>query len=188
MNKKLNKKQNKRTKPPQLRIARSIITLILGVIFLSVVAVFASKGGNSILSFLRPDVKITLSGTVNRGDANIHVDKAGSVKRGEIIDWKINSKNDGEAKASGFKAVGQIPPGTEFVAGSAKGDGLPDVEYSIDGGKNFSKKPMVSTKQADGTEKLVAAPVSTYTQVRFGWEQPLDSDKELNAFYSVRVK
>ncbi len=188
MNKKLNRNQNKRTTKPEIRIARSVITLILGVVFLSGVAVFASKGGSSILSFLRPDVKINLSGTVNRDDSMIAVDKAGLVKPGEVINWKINSKNDGEAKASGFKTVGQIPPGTEFVAGSAKGEGSPDVEYSIDGGKNFSKKPMVSEKQADGSEKLVAAPVSMYTQVRFGWDQPLDSDKELNAFYSVRVK
>ncbi|MEZ5344747.1 MAG: hypothetical protein R2681_04235 [Pyrinomonadaceae bacterium] len=188
MNKKLNRKQNKRTKQPEIRIARSVITLILGVVFLSGAAVFASKGKDTILSFLRPDVKISLSGSVSRDDVKISVDKAGTVKTGEVINWTICSKNAGEAKASGFKTVGQIPPGTEYVAGSAKGDEAPDVEFSIDGGKSFSKKPTVTEKQADGSEKQVAAPVSMYTQVRFGWEKPLDSDHELNAFYSVRVK
>ncbi|MCB1024993.1 MAG: hypothetical protein KDB79_11410, partial [Acidobacteria bacterium] len=169
MNKKLNRKQNKRGTGTGLRSARFIVAFVLGVVFLSGVAVFASKGGSGILSYLRPEVKVSLSGEVGRDEGMVSLDKAGSVKPGELIKWKIRSENTSDSEAKGYKAIGNIPPGTEFVAGSANGDGLPALKYSIDGGQNFSEKPMIKRKNAEGKDELVAAPASMYTQVRFEW-------------------
>ena len=188
MNKKTKRKQNNGEKKPQFKFVRSSFTLIVGLIFLSGVAVFASKGGESLLSYLRPSVKVNLSGTVSRDTGKVELSKAGAVKPGEVLEWKIVSENDGDAKASAYKAVGQIPAGTKFVAGSANAKGSAVVKYSIDGGQSFSEKPMIKAKQADGSEKLVTAPASMYTQVRFEWKKPLDSGEKLNAFYSTRVE
>lgn len=188
MNKKMKREQNKSAKKPQFKYVRSFFTLVVGLIFLSGVAVFASKGGESLLSYLRPSVKVNLSGTVSRDNGKVELSKAGAVKPGEVLEWKIASENDGEGKASGYKAVGQIPAGTKFVAGSANADESANVKYSIDGGQNFSEKPMFKAKQADGSEKLVAAPASMYTQIRFEWKDSLDSGEKLNAFYSTRVE
>ncbi len=188
MNKKTMREQSKAEKQPQTRFARSFFTFALAAIFLSGVAVFASKGGESLLSYLRPSVKVNLSGSVNRDNGKVALDKAGAVNPGEILEWNIVSENQGDANANGYKAIGQVPAGTEFVAGSAHAKGSPVVKYSIDAGQTFSEKPLIKEKQDDGSEKLVPAPASMYTQVRFEWKQSLDPGQKLNAFYSVRVK
>ena len=54
------------------------------------------------------------------------------------MDWTITSVNEGNAPASEYKAVGKVPAGTQFVAGSAKADGAVVFTYSIDNGKSFS--------------------------------------------------
>ncbi len=188
MNKRKKAKQNAANKNTQIQLARPMIALVLGLILLSGAAVFASKGGKKLLSYLRPTVKVTLSGTVSRASGKVNLTKAGVVKSGEILSWKIVSENNSEAAAKNYKAVGQIPVGTAFIAGSANAEGSFIVKYSINRGKSFSKKPMIKQKQANGSNKVVPAPASMYTQVQFVWNNSLDSGKKLNATYKVRVK
>ncbi len=188
MNNKQTRRKSKAKMGVQIRFARSIVALVMGVAFLSGVAVFASKGGGNLFSFSRPSVIVNLSGVVNRENGKVDLAKAGAVKPGEILEWNIVSENDGDGKANGYKTVGQIPSGTEFVAGSANAKGLSVVKFSIDAGQNFSEQPMIKEKQSDGSEKLVPAPAKMYTQVRFEWKESLDPGQKLNAFYSVRVK
>ena len=134
-----------------------------------------------------PAVKVMLSGVVERDDTKVPVEKAALVKSGEILDWTITSVNEGNAPASDYKAVGKIPAGTQFVAGSAKADGSVAVTFSIDNGKSFSATPMVNERQADGSIKKVPAPVSMYQQVRYEWSAPLNEGEKLNASYKVRL-
>ena len=136
---------------------------------------------------LRPDVKVQLSGSVKRDSANVPLEKSTVVNPGEILDWNMTSENDGNAPALNYKAVGHIPRGTEFVANSAKAEGATAV-YSIDGGKSYSAQPMIEEKQADGSMKRVAAPLSMYTDVRYEWSDPLAQGGKLSASYQVRVK
>lgn len=136
----------------------------------------------------RPLVKIVLTGVVERDSKKIPVDTAGQVKPGEVVSFTINSTNEGAAPARDYRAIGQIPRGSTFVAGSALGDPSTQVSYSIDGGKQFSSEPMIDEKQPDGTIKKIAAPVSMYTQVRFEWADPLAPGGKLTTSYQVSVK
>jgi uncharacterized repeat protein (TIGR01451 family) len=137
----------------------------------------------------RPDVKVLLSGAIERaGGELIPVEKASTVNPGEILHWTITSTNDGDAPAREYRALGQIPQGTMLIAGSATADGTATVVYSIDNGKTFSATPTVEEKQADGSVKQVPAPLSMYTQVRYEWTDPLAAASKLNASYKVRVK
>lgn len=136
----------------------------------------------------RPLVKLFLSGVIERDSENIPVEKAGSVRPGEVVSFTMNSVNEGSAPARDYRAIGQIPRGATFVAGSALGDRHTQVSYSIDDGQQFSSNPMIDEKQADGTIKKIAAPVSMYTQVRFEWVDPLAAGGKLVASYQVRVK
>ena len=136
----------------------------------------------------RPEVKVILSGSVLREEKRLPLEKAESVNPGEILDWTITSANDGNAPANDYKTVGQIPKGTVLVAGSTTADGTASVVYSIDNGKSFSAQPTIEEKQADGTVKIVPAPVSMYTQLRYEWSDPLASGGKLQASYKVRVK
>lgn len=135
----------------------------------------------------QPEVKMLLAGVVERESALVALDKATVVNPGEILDWTITSENTGNAAAFEYKTVGHIPPGTTFLADSAKADGARTL-YSIDGGKSYSAQPMIEVKQADGSIKRVPAPVSMYTEIRYEWADPLAQGGKLSASYKVRVK
>jgi uncharacterized repeat protein (TIGR01451 family) len=135
-----------------------------------------------------PEVKVTLSGAVVRGEERVAIEKAGAVHPGEVLDWKITSANDGDAPAREYKTVAHVPAGTALVAGSATAEYGAQVTYSIDGGKTFSAQPSVEEKQPDGTVKRVAAPVSMYTELRYEWADALAAGTKIDASYKVRVK
>ena len=166
---------------------RLIIGFIAGLLLVSSAVAFANNGGSFSFATARPQINVTLSGIVERDKEKLQLDKVDSVKPGEILHWTIASENEGDGEAKEYKAVGKIPAGTVFVAKSAKAQGAA-VTYSIDGGKTFSAQPMIEEKQADGSVKLVPAPESMYSQVRFEWEAPLNAKEKLNAFYDVKVK
>jgi uncharacterized repeat protein (TIGR01451 family) len=132
-------------------------------------------------------VKVELSGSVVRESARVALEKSTVVNPGEVLDWAMTSENSGNAPALNYKAVGHIPRGTEFVAGTAKAEGANAV-YSIDGGKSYSAQPMIDEKQTDGSVKRVAAPISMYTDIRYEWADPLAQGGKLSASYKVRVK
>ena len=162
-------------------------TLALCVVALCGVAAVSFARGRTAAAG-RPEVKVELAGSVERGGARLALDKVEHVKPGEILDWQIVSSNDGTGAARDYKAVGHIPAGTVLVAGSAAGENGSNVTYSIDGGKTFSTQPIVEERQADGTVKKVAAPVSMYTEVRYEWSDALAAGGKLAASYKVRVK
>lgn len=161
------------------------LTLALGGV---AVAGLARSRAGAPTAGARPEVKVTLTGTVERGGERLALDKAEAVKPGEILDWHITSANEGTGAASEYKTVGMIPEGTAFVAGSAAAEGGSTVTYSIDGGKTFSTQPIIEERQPDGSVKRVPAPVSMYTQVRYEWKDDLAAGGRLNASYKVRVK
>lgn len=139
-----------------------------------------------------PHIEVTLSGVTERNGKAIPLKEAGAVRPGEVLRWMITSSNNGSVPTREYSAVGQIPVGTSFVPGSitttAAADEATTVTYSIDGGKSYAAQPTVQEKQADGSLKLVPAPVSMYTQVRFAWHTALAAGHSLTASYKVRVK
>jgi uncharacterized repeat protein (TIGR01451 family) len=165
---------------------RLFVGLSLSLLLVISAVAFANKGG--AFSNARPQVIVNLSGTVERESKKVSLDKVDSVKPGEILQWTIVSENQGDASAIQYKAVGKIPTGTILVADSAQAEGDAVTTYSIDGGKNFSKQPMIEEKQSDGSVKMVAAPISMYSQIRFEWNAPLNAKEKLNANYNVEVK
>ncbi len=168
------------------KYASTLPVIALCLLILGSAAAFAQKKF-MMLRAARPIVKVVLSATVERNDMRVPVEKAEIVKSGEILDWTITSVNEGSAPASEYNAVGKIPAGTQFVAGSANADRSAAVTFSIDNGKSFSSTPMVDERQADGSVKKVAAPVSMYNQVRYSWSAPLNEGAKLNASYKVRL-
>lgn len=169
------------------KYASTLPVLAICLLILGSVAAFSQKN-LMMLRAGRPEVKVVLSGTVERDDAKIPVEKASLVKSGEILDWTITSVNEGNAPANEYNEVVKIPDGTQFVAGSATAEGSASVVYSIDNGKTFSPAPSVEEKQADGSIKKVAAPVSMYTEVRYEWPDPIKQGQTVKASYKVRLR
>jgi len=164
--------------------------LALALFVLSGMAAFAAQNESvgRALNFIKPEVKVQISGTVQRDNQTISLEKADAVKSGEILDWKINSVNEGNASAQNYRVVGRIPAGTVFVNGSVRAADAPQVSYSIDGGTSFSAQPLIDEKQADGSIKKVPAPISMYSQIKFDWAKDLPAQSQLAAAYRVRVK
>lgn len=160
----------------------------LCLLLLGGAAALAQRQFRSVAAGTRPDVKVSLSGAIEREQKRLPIEKAESVNPGEVLDWTITSENNGTAPAHDYKAVGQIPKGTVLVAGSTTSDGSANVTYSIDNGKTFSAQPTIEEKQVDGSTRQVPAPVSMYTQLRYEWADPLASGGKLQASYKVRVK
>ena len=172
------------------KIRRTLRALPVAVLCLLVVggaAAFAQRQYTNAQKG-RPEIKVVLSGAVERDAGRLPVEKVASVMPGETLDWVITSENEGNAPAREYKTVGQIPKGTTFVSGSATADGTASVTYSIDNGQTYAAQPVIEEKQPDGSVKRVAAPVSMYTQVRYEWSDPLADGGKLTASYKVRVK
>ena len=173
----MNRLKNRRAAAPLLALC--VVALVGG-------AAFAQRQLKAAAG--RPEIKVELAGSVERGGARLALDEVEHVKPGEILDWQIVSSNDGTGAARQYKAVGHIPAGTTLVAGSAAGENGSTVTYSIDGGKTFSTQPVVEERQPDGTVKRVPAPVSMYTEVRYEWSDAFAPGGKLSASYKVRVK
>jgi len=166
---------------------RRLPVVALCLLILGSAAAFAQKKFMMIHAG-RPEVKVLLSATVERENLKIPVEKASIVKSGEILDWTITSLNEGTAPARDYKAVGKVPTGTQFIAGSVTADGSATVTYSIDDGKSFWAQPTIEEKQPDGSLKNVPAPASMYTQIRYEWADPLNQNSKLDVSYKVRLK
>ena len=173
----MNRLKNRRAAAPLLALC--VVALVGG-------AAFAQRQLKAAAG--RPEIRVELAGSVERGGARLALDKVENVKPGEILDWQIVSSNEGTGAARDYKAVGHIPAGTVLVAGSAAAESGSTVTYSIDGGKTFSTQPVVEERQADGTVKKVVAPVSMYTEVRYEWSDALAPGGKLSASYKVRVR
>jgi uncharacterized repeat protein (TIGR01451 family) len=168
------------------KYASTLPVVALCVLILGSAVAFSQKKF-MMLRMGRPSVKVMLSGVVERDDTKVPVEKASLVKSGETLGWTITSVNEGNAPASDYKAVGKIPAGTQFVAGSANAERSAAIVFSIDNGKSFSSAPTVDERQADGSVKRVPAPVSMYNQIRYEWSAPLNEGDKLNASYKVRL-
>jgi uncharacterized repeat protein (TIGR01451 family) len=162
--------------------------LALSLLVLGGVAALAQKQFLPARSSVRPVVKVSLAGSVERDGKQLGLDAVQTVQPGEILSWQIVSVNEGDAAARDYKAVGHIPSGTSFVAGSAAGESGSTVTYSIDGGTTFSTLPVIEERQPDGSVKQLPAPVSMYTEVRYEWSDALTAGGKLSAAYKVRVR
>ena len=171
----------------RLRKRFGVVPFVLCLLVVGSAASFAQRQ-LARLETGRPEVKVLMAGAVEREAGLVALDKVEAVKPGEILQWNITSVNEGTAAARNYKAVGHIPKGTMFVAGSAAAEQGSTVTYSIDGGKTFSTQPIIEEKQTDGSVKQVPAPVSMYTEVRYEWSDALAAGSKLSASYKVRVR
>ena len=172
------------------KLNKLLIKLVTAAFVLSGMIVFAASNEtvSRALNITRPDVKIHMSAVVRRDEKDLPADEVAGVKSGEILLWRINSVNEGNASADNFQVVGRIPEGTSYVDGSANSAQKAAVSFSIDDGKEFSRQPLIDEKQADGSVKRVPAPVTMYTHLKFESGAPLAVNGQFESTYRVRVK
>lgn len=109
------------------------------------------------------------------------------VQPGDVLRYTLSSKNAGEKPAKDLVLTQPVPAKTTFVLDSARANGA-KLTFSIDGGKTFVQKPMVTVKLADGKEELRPAPAEVYTHVRWDYSESLAPMAAVNATYEVTVQ
>jgi uncharacterized repeat protein (TIGR01451 family) len=143
-------------------------------------------------AYASPKVVLHLAGSVVGKDAkgNPTIDPIDSdtiLKPGEIVRYDIVATNTGTDPALSLKPVGKIPPGMFYEAGTASAAPASVVEFSLDGGKNWSKLPTVKVKTPKGVVEQKADP-ATYTTVRWILQKPLAPKASVTYSYEVRIK
>lgn len=184
----------------RLKNRAGAVTTLLAVLALCVAAGAATNGHPANINPAaaqsaaapRPDVRITMSGTVARPKDGVTTEtpaeSAGTIRRGETIRWTVSWVNKGEAAANNFKTTAAITPGTRLLPDTIK---LPEgatVTFSIDGGKTYSASPQVSVRQPGGGVKNEPAPVESYDHIRFESPSRVAPGTGASATFEVRVK
>ena len=158
--------------------------------WLGVLAAALLLGGAALAA--GPDVKVQLMGSHQSagspGAKWASLEDNTKVSPGDRILYKILVSNQGDREASHASALGPIPAGTAYLAGTATTSSEMRVEYSVDGGKNFSSTPTVTVLGKDGKAQIVPAPADRYTTVRWTWNKPLPVGAEATVSYQVQVR
>ncbi len=113
-----------------------------------------------------------------------------SLQPGETIRYVVTASNTSDRAIKNLVVTQPIPKGSVYVLNSAT---LPSidgakVEYSIDGGKNYSAKPTIRVKNENGEIVTKPAPETMYTNVRWTFGESLSPKTASNATYQVRIR
>ena len=102
-----------------------------------------------------------------RADSTVH--------SGDVVRYTLKFSNTAGRPVRAVAIQNPVPTGLQFVAGSAKSSrDDARAEYSVDGGKTWSARPM-ETVVVDGRQVERAVAPERYTAVRWvvsGWVQP----------------
>src|SRR5438132_11813627 len=84
---------------------------------------------------------------------------------GDVIRYALVFTNVTAGPVRNIQFVDPIPAGMVYVLGSATGDRPVRVEYSIDGGKSYSARPVIAVVE-DGKNVQTPAPRERHTPAR----------------------
>jgi uncharacterized repeat protein (TIGR01451 family) len=93
--------------------------------------------------------------------------KSEAVLPGDVVRYQLRFTNQNRGDVRGVVFTNPVPAGLQYVDGSAGADRNDVVvEYSIDDGRTYSARPMMS-QVVQGKREQVPAPAERYTQVRW---------------------
>lgn len=144
----------------------------------------------STVASANPLVALKLSGSVvaKAADGTEKATPLGdaALKPGETIRYDISAFNKGDVPARSLVPAGKVPAGTEYESGTAVPSAA-GLEFSINDGKTWSAKPMVTVHTPAGDVTKPADP-ATYTNVRWVTGKSLAVSAASTFSYEVLVK
>lgn len=157
------------------------VTRYMGLVLLMAGAALAQQSN---------PLKITLSETpVDLPEGRkAEWDQAGNLVAapGDFILFTLMAENVGSENAHNVDVVDPIPPGTEFVIGSAKGRNT-SIVYSIDSGNTYVKEPTIEVKDEQGRLVKKPAPAAMYTHVKWTIQDVMQPKEKKGLELRVRV-
>jgi uncharacterized repeat protein (TIGR01451 family) len=184
---------------------------VLGLGILASVAVIPFDGNTPLLAqavdvsksvvsdlFNRPSVKLQLAVEEKvitqdaQGKKKVSWKALGNgaeVESGNVLRYTVTGVNEGTRAAKNLTVVQPIPRGLRYVLNSSTASlGAPEMTYSIDGGKTFVARPMITVTSPNGQVVQRPAPASAYSNVRWQFSQPIDPKAKTVLAYQVVVK
>jgi uncharacterized repeat protein (TIGR01451 family) len=144
-----------------------------------------------LAAYAKPIVVLTLQGAVVERDAKgaeRSIPLASAVlKPGDLVRYDVVATNSGSDPAAHLIPAARVPVGTTYEAGSASLAAAARIEFSLDGGKTWSSKPVIAVKTPSGIVEKVA-PVEAYTALRWVDDKTLAPNRSVAYSYEVRVK
>ena len=119
-------------------------------------------------------------------DGKETLEAAPSLKPGEVIEYQVTYENsDAAHPAKDLKVNVQVPPGTNYVDGSARADAPAQMRVSADAGKTWGSAPL-KRKRADGRGEE-EVPASQYSNLQWLSQEPLKQGRSQKYSYRVRI-
>jgi uncharacterized repeat protein (TIGR01451 family) len=125
------------------------------------------------LALAQPKVTIKITAdkeivTVENGQQVKRIVPADETIPGDKVRYTITYANEGSESAFKVAITDPVPEGTNYINGSAGGDGS-DITFSIDGGKSYKKPSLLfyDAVAANGTKQEKIASPEEYTNVRW---------------------
>ncbi|MEJ2666378.1 MAG: hypothetical protein P8Z81_04645, partial [Deinococcales bacterium] len=131
---------------------------------------------------LRTEIYIVSEVTNKDGSKSEKLTKADSARPGQIVEYRLFAKNvSNTTLPSGVVQISTpVPNGMQYVPNSATPSSSTLLtEFSADGGKTFSKPPVLT---GTGADRKVAEPTS-YTNVRWTVLSSMEPGQEVPFFY-----
>lgn len=162
-----------------------------------VLASLQEAGAAIAQKLLQPEVKLVMSVdkqvtvTDENGQSKLAWEKlegSATVQPDDVLRYVVASENEGEASAENLVVTQPIAPEMTYVLGSAKGNEIAEITYSIDGGETFVAEPMVEVTLPDGTVEMQPAPAEAYTQVKWDFSRALETTEAVSVSHEVTVK
>lgn len=159
--------------------------------FLSAALVALMLVSTGVGAWANPTVSLVLTGFIIGKDAKGAETATPiadtTVTPGKVIRYVITATNKGDQDAQKLVPIGLVPAGTAYEPASATVKDALRVEYSLDKGKTWSAKPMVTVHTPTGDVVKPADP-ATYTRVRWIADKPLPPKGIVTYSYEVVVQ
>lgn len=106
---------------------------------------------------------------------------------GDVIRYSLVFTNQTAGAVKNVQFVDPLPSGLVYMLGSAKADQPVRIEYSIDGGKSYTTRPLVVVIE-DGKRVEKSAPREAYTHIRWTVLGSLAAAAQVTAELEAQVK
>lgn len=112
---------------------------------------------------------------------------------GDIIQYDMVYRNEGDGEAKALQLLGRIPEDTFYLGDTVTILADAEIKYSIDKGGSFHLPPLKYTvveKDENGIEKEVEkiATPDMYTHIQWNLNRPLMPEEELTVSYRVKIQ
>jgi len=107
---------------------------------------------------------------------------------GDVIEYGLRFTNVTDADISDVHFTDPVPPGLVYILGTVTADREDVVvDYSVNGGIDWSHQPTVDVTQPDGSVVRQPAPAAAYTHVRWTISGTVAAGAQVTARFRAQV-